>query len=159
MSNDPRIESTISSAIVHQTPIGWPTWMITASSAIGTTMKRDEQEQGHVAKATPAGCARGAARWAPASSAAAGAGALTRPHGRQPVQADELDQRADVRLGMRSDSVRPARAAAGEHGEVDHQRRVGEAQLGQVDDDVARRGSAARAAGGAACSWCGPRLP
>jgi hypothetical protein len=40
-------------------------------------------------------------------------------------------------------------------GEIDHQRGIGEAQLGEVDDDVARRlerhrdGSAAPAAGGA----------
>ena len=39
ISIEPRIESAIRSAIVHQTPIAWPTWMITASSAIGTTMK------------------------------------------------------------------------------------------------------------------------
>ena len=35
----PRIESAISSAIVHQTPICEPISMISASSAIGTTMK------------------------------------------------------------------------------------------------------------------------
>ena len=39
MSIAPRIESAIRIAIVHQTPICWPTSMITASSAIGTTMK------------------------------------------------------------------------------------------------------------------------
>ena len=40
ISSEPRIESAIRIPIVHQTPIAWPTWMITASSAIGTTMKR-----------------------------------------------------------------------------------------------------------------------
>ena len=39
MSIEPRIESAIRIAIVHHTPIAWPTWMITNSSAIGTTMK------------------------------------------------------------------------------------------------------------------------
>ena len=46
MSRPPSTESTISSAIVHHTPIAWPTWMITASSAIGTTMKRMMSRRG-----------------------------------------------------------------------------------------------------------------
>ena len=55
------------------------------------------------------------------------------------MQADGLDQRADVRLR----AVEPQRAALrpqalGEAGEVDHQRRVREPQLGEVDDHVAR---------------------
>ena len=60
--------------------------------------------------------------------------------GGQAVEADGLDQRADVRLR----AVEPQRPALGaqalrEDGQVDHQRGVGEGQLGEVDDDVARR--------------------
>ena len=39
MRIEPRIASAIRIATVHATPISWPTWMSTASSAIGTTMK------------------------------------------------------------------------------------------------------------------------
>ena len=39
ISSEPMIESAIRIAIVHQTPISWPTWMITASSRIGTRTK------------------------------------------------------------------------------------------------------------------------
>jgi hypothetical protein len=39
ISTEPRIESAIRIPIVHHTPIAWPTWMITKSSAIGTAMK------------------------------------------------------------------------------------------------------------------------
>jgi hypothetical protein len=57
------------------------------------------------------------------------------------MQADRLDQEADVGLRVREPEHLPLRAQAlGETGEVDHQRRVGEAQTGQIDDDVARRG-------------------
>jgi metal-sulfur cluster biosynthetic enzyme len=56
------------------------------------------------------------------------------------VQADGLDQRAHV--GLRA--AQPQRAALGsqalrETGEVDHHGRVGEVQVGEVDDDVAGR--------------------
>ena len=46
MSIAPSTESAISSAIVHHTPISEPTWMITASSAIGTTMNRTMSNRG-----------------------------------------------------------------------------------------------------------------
>jgi hypothetical protein len=56
------------------------------------------------------------------------------------VQAHQFDQPADV--GLRSaepqDPVLRAQAPR-EDGQVDHQRRVGEAKVRQVDDDVARR--------------------
>ena len=39
ISTEPRIESAIRIPIVHHTPIAWPTWMITNSSASGTTTK------------------------------------------------------------------------------------------------------------------------
>lgn len=56
------------------------------------------------------------------------------------MQSHQLDQLADVRLRV----AERQRAAVGpqalrEAGQVDHQRRVREAQLGQVDDDVAGR--------------------
>ena len=46
MSSEPRMESAIRMAIVHQTPIAWPTWMITASSAMGTRMKSATSRKG-----------------------------------------------------------------------------------------------------------------
>ena len=62
------------------------------------------------------------------------------PHGGQPVQPDQLDQRADVRLRP----AEPQGPALGpqalcQAGEVDHHRRVGEPQVGEIDDHVARR--------------------
>jgi metal-sulfur cluster biosynthetic enzyme len=67
------------------------------------------------------------------------------PHGRQPVQADRLDEHADVRLRVGE----PQRHALGaeplrQAGQVDHQRRVGEPQVGEVDDDVPRGGEGSR---------------
>ena len=55
------------------------------------------------------------------------------------MQADRLDQRADVRLRM-GEPERLARGAQAlrEAGEVDHQRRVREPEPGQVHDHVAR---------------------
>ena len=46
ISIEPRIESAIRIAIVHQTPIAWPTWMITASSAMGTRMNSATSRMG-----------------------------------------------------------------------------------------------------------------
>ena len=78
------------------------------------------------------------------------------------VEADELDQRADLRLRARAAGrARPSRAQAlREHREVDHQRRVGEAQLARGR----RRRRAARAArprahAGGGRSSSGPRPP
>ena len=61
-------------------------------------------------------------------------------HGGQPVQAHQLDQPAHVRLRV----AQPERAAVRaqplrQHGEVDHQRGIREAQLRHVDDHVAGR--------------------
>ena len=62
------------------------------------------------------------------------------PHGGQPVQADELDQLADVRLRMAQRERAAVRAQSlRQAGQIDHQRRVGEPQLGQIDAYVARR--------------------
>jgi hypothetical protein len=62
------------------------------------------------------------------------------PDGGQAVEPDGLDQPADVRLRPREPQRAAMRAQAlGETGEVDDHRRVGERQLGQVDDDVAAR--------------------
>jgi hypothetical protein len=67
------------------------------------------------------------------------------PDGGQAVEADRFDQRTDVRLGMREPERLALRAQPlGEAREVDHQRRVGEAEVGEVDDDVAGRGQRGR---------------
>ena len=61
--------------------------------------------------------------------------------GGKPMQADGLDQRADVRLRMREPQRHAARPQAlREAREVDHQRRIRERQPGQIHDHVARRG-------------------
>jgi hypothetical protein len=73
------------------------------------------------------------------------------PDGGQAMQADGLDQRADVRLG----AAQPQGPALGtqplrQAGQIDHHRGVGEVELGEVDDDVTgrlqRRGQGAPAA-------------
>jgi metal-sulfur cluster biosynthetic enzyme len=57
----------------------------------------------------------------------------------QAVEPDELDQRHDLRLRRPQRHLAALRPhAAREHHEVEHQRRVGPGELGQVDDDVAR---------------------
>jgi hypothetical protein len=61
MSHEPRIESATSSAIVHHTPIAWPTWMITASSAIGTAMKSRTSGSSIAEHVTPASAGAAAA--------------------------------------------------------------------------------------------------
>jgi metal-sulfur cluster biosynthetic enzyme len=67
------------------------------------------------------------------------------PHRGQPVQADGLDQGADVGLRVGEPQGHPLGAQPlGQAGEVDHQRRVGEAQLGEVDDDVSGGGEGSR---------------
>jgi hypothetical protein len=73
---------------------------------------------------------------APARSGEGGRRTLEADAG-QPVQSGDLDQRPDLRLGP-ADEQRPAAnpQAAGEHGEVEHERCVGERKLGEVDDDV-----------------------
>src|SRR3954447_22632702 len=124
MSHAPRIESTSSSPIVHQTPIAWPTWMITASSASGTAMKSRTSGSNIPDYVTPAAAPHPpvARRGSPRLRAEGGLGAVD-PHGREPVQSDGLDQRADVRLGAAQPQHAPLRAQAlGEAGEVDHQR-------------------------------------
>jgi len=53
------------------------------------------------------------------------------------VQPDKLDQGSDLRLGAAHQdgtAVRPQPAR--DHGDVEHQRRVGEDEIAQVDDHV-----------------------
>ena len=58
----------------------------------------------------------------------------------QPVQPDHLDQRPDLRLRPAQEDRAAALAQAPrEHRQVDHQRRVGEHQLTQIDHDVGIR--------------------
>jgi hypothetical protein len=53
------------------------------------------------------------------------------------MQPHPLDQRPDLRLGAAQQDRPPVGAeATGEDGDVEHQRGIGEDQLGQVDDDV-----------------------
>ena len=57
------------------------------------------------------------------------------------MQAHQLDQRLDVRLRATQAKLAPPQSQpACENGEVEHQRRVREAELGEVDDHVVRRG-------------------
>jgi len=53
------------------------------------------------------------------------------------MQPDELDQRQDLRLGAAQQDRAPATPdPPGEHRQVEHQRRVGEHQLAEVDADI-----------------------
>jgi hypothetical protein len=53
------------------------------------------------------------------------------------VEADELDQRPDLRLGAAQPDAAPVHAQAPRHhDQVEHERRVGEDQLRQVDAHV-----------------------
>jgi hypothetical protein len=56
---------------------------------------------------------------------------------RELVQADHLDQRADLRLGAAQEN-RPAVGAqpAGQHRQVEHQRGIRERQLRQIHDHI-----------------------
>ena len=56
------------------------------------------------------------------------------------MQADSLDQGVDLRLRAADEQVQALHPkAAGEDGEVEHQRRVGEHELGEIDDDITLR--------------------
>ncbi|MBV9803541.1 MAG: DivIVA domain-containing protein [Solirubrobacterales bacterium] len=59
------------------------------------------------------------------------------PDRRQPVQSDLGDQRQHLRLGAAHEDAAPPRPQpASQDGKVEHHRRIGERELGQVDDDV-----------------------
>jgi hypothetical protein len=74
------------------------------------------------------------------------------------VQPDELDQRADLRLGAAQQQRAALRAEPlGEHREVDHQRGIGEHELGQIDDYIGLRAERARQSWPAS-SLCRPIL-
>jgi hypothetical protein len=63
----------------------------------------------------------------------------------QPVQAEELDQSPDLGLGAaQEDGAAVGTQTPGQHGQVEHQRRVGEDQSREVDDDVGLRANRAR---------------
>jgi hypothetical protein len=56
----------------------------------------------------------------------------------QAMQTHPLDQLEDLRLRVAETQGAPARPEApGDHCEVEHHRRVGEHELGEVDDDIA----------------------
>jgi hypothetical protein len=67
-----------------------------------------------------------------------GAGGAFELHTRQTMQADGFDQRADLRLGAaeQKDHALDTQATRQDR-EIEHQRRVSEHQLGEVDHDVA----------------------
>src|SRR4051794_29748339 len=122
MSTEPRMESAIRMAIVNGTPICWPTWMITASSAIGTRMKR-----------ISSGTNISPPTLRERSAHLDGDCGLA-------VQSHQLDQRADLGLRPPQAHGAPLRAQPlREHRQVDHQRRIGAPQLREVDEHVARR--------------------
>ena len=53
------------------------------------------------------------------------------------MKADDLDHRPDLGLGATQQDLPPTHAqTSSEHREVQHQRGVGEDELGQIDDDV-----------------------
>jgi hypothetical protein len=53
------------------------------------------------------------------------------------VQAKGLNQRPDLRLGaLEQDRLPVSAQAPRHHGEIEHQRRIREHQVAQVDDDV-----------------------
>lgn len=53
------------------------------------------------------------------------------------MKAGDLDQLADLWLGAAHDHLRARLAQTpGNHGEVDHQARIGELEVGEVDDEV-----------------------
>ena len=61
-------------------------------------------------------------------------------HARQAMQADVLDERADVGLRALQEQLPAGLAQAPrEHREIEHERGVREGQTGQVDDDIRRR--------------------
>lgn len=61
------------------------------------------------------------------------------------MQADGLDQLVDLGLRATDEQVQALHPkAAGEDGEVEHQRRVGEHEFGEIDDDVALRAQRTR---------------
>jgi hypothetical protein len=60
------------------------------------------------------------------------------------MQSDGVDQAEDLRL-RRAQANRPAAdpEAPGEHGQVEHDRRIGEDEFAEVDDDVGLRADSA----------------
>ena len=139
MSSEPRMESAISSAMVHHTPMAEPTWMMIASSAIGTRMKSAMSRKGiSPSRLRPRAQAR-LKRAAQAGAAAEAGGCMTCTDGSRWSPTSSMSV-FDVRLRMAQPEGHPVGAqAAREARQVDHQRRVREVQLGQVDDDVAGR--------------------
>jgi hypothetical protein len=73
---------------------------------------------------------------AAASRSGAGGGGLE-PDAVEAGEADEVDEPGDLRLRL-AQPEHPAAAAqpAGEHGQVDHERRIGEAEAAEFDHDV-----------------------
>src|SRR2546423_9651172 len=102
--------------------------MITYSSAIGRTMKmRTSSSSGIVLTGYAS------------RSTGLGNDPLLQPDAGQVVQADPFDQAADVWLGRAQAQGAPTQPQPpSDHRQVDHQRGVGEAQLGQVNDHVLR---------------------
>jgi hypothetical protein len=77
--------------------------------------------------------------WGAAASASRsgdGGGGLE-PDAVETGEADDLDEPGDRRLRRAQAQGRPAAAqAAGEHGQIDHERRIGQAEAAEVDHDV-----------------------
>ena len=91
---------------------------------------------------TPSGRLRGADRGRALGER--GGGPLERD-ARKPVQPDDLDQLPDLGLGAVQAHEPAVRAQpAGEHREIEHQREVGEDELGQIDDHIGLGAQGAR---------------
>ena len=61
------------------------------------------------------------------------------------MQADVLDQRADVGLGALEEELPAGHAQAPrEHREIEHERRIREGEAGEIDDDIGRRADGLR---------------
>ena len=67
-------------------------------------------------------------------------GGTLEPDPGEAMEPDDLDERPDLRLGSAEQDRAAVRTQpASEHGEVEHQRRVGEHEVREVDDDVGLR--------------------
>jgi hypothetical protein len=59
------------------------------------------------------------------------------PDAGQPVEAHQLDQVPDLRLGpVQKKFAIPAAQAIREHRQVDHQGRIGEVKVAEIDQDI-----------------------
>src|SRR5260370_28274212 len=113
----PAGQLAIRSRKVSSQPIAPATWIATNTSATGQRIRRtsSSMEQAYLGPpARPGSLGLGQGRRGPLEL-----------HAGEPVQADELDQQLDLRLGAAQPQLALTRAqAAGQGGQVEHQRGV-----------------------------------